>query len=37
MEEYIDKMLSNNDILDRVDLYKSLEKSVFSPKRYLNI
>ncbi|MCD4756222.1 hypothetical protein K8R20_01230 [bacterium] len=32
LEIYGDKILSNNEILERVDLYKQLEASVFSPK-----
>jgi hypothetical protein len=32
LEGYSDKILSNNEIMSRVDLYKYLEKGMFSPK-----
>jgi hypothetical protein len=35
MEEYSDEIISNSEILDRTDLYKYLQKSVFSPKEIL--
>jgi len=35
LEEYTDKIISNEEILDRIDLYKRLQKGVFSPKEIL--
>ena len=35
LQEYSDKMVNNNDILDRIDLYRYLEKGVFSPKEII--
>ena len=35
MEEYKSEIVSNEEILDRVDLYRYLQKNVFSPKEIL--
>jgi hypothetical protein len=35
IEAYTDKMVSNEEILDRIDLYKYLQRGVFSPKEIL--
>ncbi|MDD3474742.1 MAG: hypothetical protein PHP08_02465 [Candidatus Dojkabacteria bacterium] len=35
MEDYYDEIISNNEILDRIDLYKYLQQNVFSPKEIL--
>ena len=35
LEIYADKMLSNEEILDRIDLYKHLQQGVFSPREIL--
>jgi hypothetical protein len=32
LETYTDKIISNEEILDRIDLYKHLQEGVFSPK-----
>ena len=32
LESYQDKYISNQEIMDRIDLYKKFEKAVFSPK-----
>lgn len=35
MEEYNEEIISNAEILDRIDLYRYLQKNVFSPKEIL--
>lgn len=35
LENYADKIISNEEILDRTDLYKHLQQGVFSPKEVL--
>jgi len=35
MEDYKEEIFSNGEILDRIDLYRYLEKNVFSPKEIL--
>jgi len=35
MEDYKEKIVSNAEILDRIDLYRHLQKNVFSPKEIL--
>jgi hypothetical protein len=32
LESYTDKMISNEEILDRIDLYREIQEGVFSPK-----
>lgn len=35
MENYSEQIVSNSEILDRIDLYKHLQRNVFSPKEIL--
>jgi putative ubiquitin-RnfH superfamily antitoxin RatB of RatAB toxin-antitoxin module len=35
IEVYTDKIISNDEILDRIDLYRRLQEDVFSPKEIL--
>jgi hypothetical protein len=35
LEQYTDKILANEEILDRTDLYRRLQEGVFSPKEIL--
>jgi hypothetical protein len=36
LESYQDKYISNQEIMDRIDLYKKFEKAVFSPKEIID-
>jgi hypothetical protein len=35
LEQYTDKIIANEEILDRIDLYRRLQEGVFSPKEIL--